>query len=156
MYIEASTPSFSWPTRWFWTAFLINTVWINASEVWRYFVYVMPMMRTHLSTVPDVAPMNLGVFAMWGVWDTILIAAATGYFWMFFRQFGSGLLSVLVSATTFWGAVFVIFWLAMFNMNLASPSIALTALPFAWLELAIAAAIVRYCFARSDRVAVGR
>jgi hypothetical protein len=35
----------------------------------------MPGTREHLSMVPGVAPMDWGVFAVWGVWDTIL----TGY-----------------------------------------------------------------------------
>lgn len=147
---------FTSPSRWFWIALLANTIWMNVSEVWRYFVFVMPMVRTHLAEVPGVAPMSLGVFAAWGLWDTILIAAATGFFWMFFRQFGLGLLTVLAAATSFWATVFVIFWFAMINMNLASLEIAAAALPLAWLELFVAAVIVRLCVRRGDRNEIGR
>ena len=58
-------------------AILINFVWINASEIFRYFVFVMPMMRDAFPSVPDVAPMNLAVFMVWGLWDCVLIAVAT-------------------------------------------------------------------------------
>lgn len=139
------------PPRWYWIALLVNMIWMNASEIWRYFAFVMPMMRTHLAEVPSVAPMNLKIFAAWGVWDTILIVSATSFFWMFFRQVGTGFLAVAGAATSFWVTVFVIFWFALINMNLASLEIALTALPLAWLELIVAAAIVRFCFVRNAR-----
>ena len=41
---------------------LANFVWINASEVFRYFAFVMPMMRQALPQVPDVAPMSVAIF----------------------------------------------------------------------------------------------
>ena len=37
-----------WTPLWgraFWLTLLCNGVWINASEVFRYFAFVMPMMR---------------------------------------------------------------------------------------------------------------
>jgi hypothetical protein len=51
----------------------IVSVWINASEIFRYFTLVMPMTRETLATVPNVAPMNLPVFLVWGLWDTLLV-----------------------------------------------------------------------------------
>lgn len=138
------------PPRWFWMGLIVNMIWMNISEVWRYFVFVMPMMRHHWAGVSDVAPMNLGIFAAWGAWDTILILAANGFYWMFFRQFGRGVFAVVAAATSFWAAVFVIFWLAMINMHLASIKIVATALPLAWLELVVAAVIVRFCITRQD------
>jgi hypothetical protein len=46
-------------------ALLINFLWINTSEVFRYFAFVMPMMRDAFPNVPDVAPMNVPVFLIW-------------------------------------------------------------------------------------------
>ena len=48
-------------------ALIVNFIWINASEVFRYFAFVMPMMREAFPMVPNVAPMNLPVFMIWGV-----------------------------------------------------------------------------------------
>ena len=44
-------------------ALLVTTVWINASQVFRYFVFVMPMMHEALSGVGNFAPMDLIIFA---------------------------------------------------------------------------------------------
>jgi len=123
-------------------ALAVNFVWINASEVFRYFAFVMPMMREAFSTVPDVAPMNLAVFMVWAVWDTILVAAATLIPWMALKVFGGSVRNAVLAGTGVWFTVFVIFWLAAFNMNLATPAILLTALPLAWLEMVVAALVV--------------
>ncbi|NOY42989.1 MAG: hypothetical protein GXP26_14285 [Planctomycetes bacterium] len=53
---------------------LLVSIWVNVSEVFRYFAIVMPAMRRDLAAIPNVAPMNWPVFAVWGVWDTILAA----------------------------------------------------------------------------------
>jgi len=131
-------------------AFVANTLWINASEVFRYFALVMPMMRSALPQIPDVAPMNLPVFAIWGVWDTILVAVATGFAWLFFERLGGGCRNALLAGTAIWLAIFCIFWLAAFNMNLAPGNVALTALPLAWLEMVVAAGIVDLCRTRFE------
>lgn len=51
----ASTLSFVDPVPFAWRALLlillVNAPWINASEVFRYFVFVMPMMRAALPQV---------------------------------------------------------------------------------------------------------
>jgi hypothetical protein len=131
-------------------AFLLNLFWVNASEVFRYFVFVMPMLRQSLSDVSGVAPMNIPVFMAWGVWDTIVIVAIVGVSWLVFERFGTTRVAAIVSATATWLAIFVIFWFAMFNMNLATPKIVAIALPLAWLEMMVAALIVRWCLMRKS------
>ena len=69
-------------------AFALNLIWVNASEVFRYFAFVMPMMRETLSMVPDVAPMSLPVFLVWGVWDLLIVAAITGATWIYIDRAG--------------------------------------------------------------------
>jgi hypothetical protein len=56
---------------------LLVNIWVNVSEVFRYFVFVMPATRKFFSNVPGVAPMNWDVFSIWDVWDTILTTMIT-------------------------------------------------------------------------------
>lgn len=120
---------------------LIVSIWVNVSEVFRYFIIVMPETRDFLSVVPGVAPMNLSVFAIWGAWDMVLTASTVFMFWLTSQAFGNNYRSVVVAGTMSWVFFFVLFWVAMYNMALAHLSLALKALPLAWLELVIASYI---------------
>jgi len=130
------------------TALALNLLWVNLSEIFRYFLFVMPMMRQSLAMVPDIAPMNLPVFMVWGLWDTILVLAVTFASWLMLERFGHSIAMALLAGTAVWMAIFVILWLALVNMNLASPRIVLIALPLAWIEMVVAAEIVRWCIRR--------
>ncbi len=123
---------------------LFATLWINASEVFRYFVFVMPMVREDLAMVPNVAPMNWGIFAIWGAWDTLLTIMVVVMTWLVSERFGPTLKSALWAGFASWCFLFVLFWIAQFNMNLASPAIVLTALPLALLEMLVASVIVMW------------
>ena len=140
----AETLQQPFPTRAFLITLVINGLWINASEIFRYFAFVMPMMRDAFETVPGVAPMNIQVFLSWGGWMAILLVALTGFVWLYLEKFGYGVWNALTSATLFWAATFVILWLGLYNMNLATPQIMAVALPLAWLELAIGAVIINW------------
>jgi hypothetical protein len=129
-------------SRAFWMALAINTVWINVSEIFRYFIFVMPMMRELLTQVPNIAPMNVAVFLVWGIWDTIIVVAATTFVWFCLEHFGRNWRVALVAGTALWITIFVILWLALFNMSLASISVLAIALPLSWFELIVAAQIV--------------
>ena len=131
-------------------ALIVNFVWINASEVFRYFAFVMPMMREAFPMVPDVAPMNLPVFMIWGVWDTILILTATLLPWMAMKVFGASAFRAVCYGTGVWMSVFVILWLGLYNMNMATFGIIAIALPMAWVEMVIAALIVWWFTARDQ------
>lgn len=132
------------PVRAFLLTALLAAIWINASEVARYLLVVMPMMRAALPSVDGVAPMDLGVFAIWGVWDTLLVLVTTLFVWLHLARFGRTVAQALLAGTLVWAAVFVILWLALFNMNLAPGDVVAAALPLAWLELAVAALVVRW------------
>ncbi|WP_299043265.1 hypothetical protein [uncultured Tateyamaria sp.] len=134
----------------FFHALAANFIWINISEVFRYFVFVMPMMRDAFPEVPDIAPMNLPVFLIWGLWDTILVLAATFIPWLALRQFGGTTRTALIAGTGVWVTIFGILWLGLFNMYLATIGILLAALPLAWLEMVVAALIVWWFCFRSD------
>ena len=123
-------------------ALAVNFVWINLSEVVRYFALVMPMMREAFPQIPDVAPMSLPVFLVWGLWDLILIGAVTGFCWLFVERFGASWANGVLAGSCAWAGIFGILWLGLWNMNLATPAILVTALPLAWIELAVAGLIV--------------
>lgn len=129
-------------------ALATNFIWINASEVFRYFAFVMPMMRDAFSALPDVAPMNIPVFLVWGVWDTILVVTATLLPWMAQKVFGVSVMKAVAYGTGVWFAVFVILWLGVYNMNLATPGVLALALPLVWIEMVVAALIVWWFTAR--------
>lgn len=133
-----------------WLAFGLNMLWINASEVFRYFAFVMPMMRDAFPMIPDVAPMNLPVFMIWAVWDTVLVASVTVIAWLALDKFGTAFQASLTVATGIWATIFVILWLGLFNMNLATPPVLILALVLAWIEMFVAVLIVRWCMHRSS------
>jgi hypothetical protein len=135
-------------TRAFWVALTINVVWINASEIFRYFVFIMPMMRDLLPQVPN---MNVTVFLIWGVWDTIIVVAATTFSWFFLDRFGRDWRMAFLAGTTLWITAFLILWLALFNMSLASINVLAIALPLSWFELIVAAQIVNWSMSVFNR-----
>jgi hypothetical protein len=127
---------------------LFVSLWVNASEVFRYFVIVMPETRAFLSMVPDIAPMNWPVFFIWGAWDTLLTASIVFMYWLVAQAFGNNLRSVMIAGIASWVSFFVLFWVGMCNMSLAEPRLAFIALPLALLETAVAAYIASRLYAR--------
>ncbi|MEM6446976.1 MAG: hypothetical protein AAF704_10490 [Cyanobacteria bacterium P01_D01_bin.123] len=128
---------------------LLVSIWVNASEVFRYFIIVMPKTRIYLAAISEVAPMDWGVFAIWGIWDTILTALIVFVFWIVSQNFGNNTRSILIAGTLCWALFFLLFWVGMVNMNLAQWSLALIALPLAFLETVVASFIASRLFARS-------
>ena len=128
---------------------LIVSIWVNLSEVFRYFVILMPATRQFLKMVPDVAPMNWAVFSVWGVWDTILTASLVFMYWLMTQTFGNTTRSILLTGTAFWSFLFLLFWIGMCNMGLAEPKLALIALPLAWFEMVVACFITSHLYARA-------
>jgi len=132
-----------------WFALLLNFVWINLSEVFRYFVFVKPMMQEALPALPDVAPMSVPIFLIWGVWDTILVISVTLIAVLALDRLGSAPGTIFKVATGIWVSIFVILWLGLYNMNLAPPEVLLVALPLAWFEMFAAVHLVAYAMRRS-------
>ena len=120
----------------------LTSIWVNASEVFRYFVLVRPEMHEYLSTVPNVADMNFAIFAIWGLWDTLLTALYVFLFWLCANVFGNNVKSILISGVMSWCFFFLLFWVGMANMNLSSWGYLLIVLPLALIETLIAAYII--------------
>jgi hypothetical protein len=132
-----------------WRVILANFVWVNSSEVFRYFIFVRPMMQEALRPLPDVAPMNIPVFLIWGIWDLLVILSVTGFVWLFLERFGPTFRNALIAGSLMWVTIFVILWLGLYNMNLAPASVPMIALPLAWIEMIVAALIVRWGMQKS-------
>lgn len=135
------------PWRLYAITVLIVSMWIHASENFRYLLFVRPMLSQSLAMVPNIAPMNLPVFISWGVWDTMLAAMTTLYFWLYARAFGATARSAVISGTLSWLSSFVFFWHAFANLNLATFADLLVEPSLSWVELVVASLIARSCFA---------
>lgn len=118
---------------------LIVSVWINISEVFRYFVLVMPRVKSYFQNQSGIAEMDLGIFSIWGFWDTLLTAVLVFIFWLYAKSFGNNNKSVFVSGTLVWLSVFVIFWVATANMGLSNWKILIITLPLSLLEMIVGA-----------------
>ena len=134
--------------RAFLTALAANFVWINASEIWRYLAVVKPLLHQTFPGRADIAPFDLQSFAIWSVWDSILILAATGFYWIYLDWAGRQIAQALKAATYFTVTVFGLLWLGIFNMGLVPPNFMWAALPLAWVEQAVAALIVYWAMGR--------
>lgn len=136
----------AFPWRAFVLVTLVVSLWVNASEVFRYFVIVKPAMSVSLAMVPNVVPMSLPIFLVWGIWDTLLTAMIVLMYWLVAERFGEGWRSVAAAGGLSWIFFFVLFWLGLFNMNLATPDLAARALPLALVETLIASWIAERTF----------
>lgn len=144
----AAVPAPRLPSRGFRIALIGNLVWINASEIWRYLAVVRPMIQAIFPGQPDKAPFTLPIFASWTLWDTWLILAATGFYWLYLSWAGRTVAQALAAASFLTITIFGLIWLGVFNMGLLPPDFIWTAVPLAWAEQAIAALIVRWAMGR--------
>ena len=128
---------------------LITSIWINVSEVFRYFVLVRPRVKSFFEDKAGIAEMDWGIFAIWGFWDTLLTAVLVFIFWLYSKSYGFNIKSVMISGTIVWSAVFVIFWVATANMGLSDWRILLITLPLSWLEMVVGAWIALKLFSKS-------
>ena len=118
---------------------LYTSIWINISEVFRYFIFVRPRVKLFFKDTLSVANMDWGIFAIWGLWDTLLTGVLVFFFWLYSKTFGNSNQSVLIIGTLVWVAIFVIFWVATANMGLSDWNILWITLPLSWVEMYIGA-----------------
>jgi hypothetical protein len=125
---------------------LIVSLWVNASEVFRYFVIVRAEMQSTLAMVPNVASMDFTIFSIWGIWDTLLTMLTVFLYYLFSEKFGRNTSSIIKSAAMSWAFVFVIFWVATANMNLARWAFIPIPLSLALFELVVATFLTNWLF----------
>ena len=134
------------PWRLYVATFLITSMWIHASENFRYLLFVRAMMQESLSMVPDVAPWNLTVIISWGIWDTMLSAMTVLTWWLYAQVFGPTVRSAIIAGTISWLSSFVFFGHALANLNLAAFAELSVEMSLSWLELVVAILIAHWCF----------
>lgn len=131
---------------------LLTSIWVNVSELVRFFAYVKPELQSFLVGVPNVLAMDeLGILLIWGAWDTLLSALYVYLFWLCAQVFGNNRKSILMSGIMAWAFFFVLFWVGSANMNLARWSSLLIILPLTLLETVVAAAIASKLYTRKNR-----
>ena len=128
--------SFNWKS--YFIVVVITSIWINVSEVFRYFVFVIPNVKEYWQGIEHVGDMNWTIFAIWGLWDMILTAMAVFIFWLYTQRFGNNIRSVVSSAIIVWMFFFVLYWVGAANMGYSDWSILWIVLPLSLLELLIA------------------
>ena len=111
---------------------LITSIWVNASENFRYFVFVLPRMQ-------ETPSMDWFVFSIWGVWCMILTTVLVFITWLCANHYGKTTKTIFIAGTTCWATLFLLFWIAMINMNLAKVSVLVYTLPLSWLEMIVGA-----------------
>lgn len=134
-------------------AFWLNFVWMNVSEMLRYFLVVKPLVRADFAMVPGIVPDTPLVGALWVLWDVLLIAVTTAWCWLAIDRFGLERRVAVAVGTLVWATIFVLLWLGVHNMGLATPRILAAALPLAWVELVVSALLVRRVMMRDYREA---
>lgn len=117
---------------------LLVSLWVHLSEVFRYFVFITPALKASLPMIPDVAPMNLIVFMIWGAWDTLLTLLLVFTYYLAASHYQSTSRAIFVSAMIVWG-FFWILWVGVINMGMGDSSLLIRALPLAGIEVLIAA-----------------
>jgi len=127
---------------------LITSIWINASEVFRYFVFVMPRVQNFFNYKEDVAVMDWGIFSIWGLWDTLVTAILVFIFWLYAKTFGFTIKSAVTAGVITWVAIFVVFWVATANMGLSEWKSLLVILPLCLLEMLVGAWIALKLYSR--------
>ncbi len=68
--------------------------------------------------------------------------------WLMLVQFGVSRKTALLAGSFVWLTIFGVFWLGLFNIYLATRPIMSIALPLAWVEVVVAACIVRWSVVR--------
>lgn len=52
---------------------LIVSLWVNASELVRYFGYVRPQMQDYFTYIPQMGKIwDIQILAVWGFWDGLI------------------------------------------------------------------------------------
>jgi len=125
---------------------LLTSIWVNVSEIFRYFVIVRPKLQHYLSMVPNIASIDLKIFSIWGIWDTLLTMLNVFMYYLLAERYGREKSSILYAGTLSWAFFFLLFWIGMPNMSLVNWSFVWLPLTLAWIEMIIASFISDWLF----------
>ncbi len=138
--------SFDW--KQFIIVTLITSLWVQASEIFRYFVLVIPRVKTFWNDLGTIAHMDILIFLIWGVWGTVLTGMVVYFFWLYAQVYGNNRKSIWISGILSWMFFFVLFWIGAANMGYSDWSILWITLPLSLIELIVASWIASLLFKR--------
>ena len=89
---------------------LITSIWVNISELIRYFAYVRPEMIEYFPSIQNMGEIwNFQILLVWGFFDTLLVVLYVFLFWLSAQVFGNNRKSILISGFMSWSFFFVLF-----------------------------------------------
>jgi len=138
--------SFNW--KQFIIVTLITSLWVQASEIFRYFILVIPRVKTFWNDLDTIAHMDIPIFLIWGVWGTVLTGMVVYFFWLYAQVYGNNRKSIWISGILSWMFFFVLFWIGAANMGYSDWSILWITLPLSLIELIVASWIASLLFKR--------
>ena len=131
---------------------LIVSVWVHLAEASRFFLIVTPIMEKEIPQLPLVTEVSLGTWISWAIWDTLLSSMYVWMTWLTIQVYGKSLKYGIFAGVISWVFFFLLFWIAMLNMNLASLKVVLIALPLALVETIIASCFAVFIFSRQEKL----
>jgi len=138
--------SFNW--KQFLIVTLITSLWVQGSEIFRYFVLVIPRVKYFWNDLDTVVQINIPIFLIWAVWGTLLTGMVVYFFWLYSRIYGNNRKSIWISGILSWAFFFVLFWIGAANMGYSDWSILWITLPLSLFELLVASWIASFLFKR--------
>ncbi len=130
---------------------LLTSIWVNVSELVRYFGYVRPEMQEYFPFISNMGVIwDVQIIAVWAFFDTLLVALYVYLFWLCAQVFGNNRKSILISGFMSWCFFFVLFWVGSANMYLSNWSTLLVVLPLALLETLVASYIASKLYLRKS------
>lgn len=127
---------------------MVTSIWVNISELVRYFGYVRPKMQAFFSHPQMGKIWDIQILAVWGFWDSLITCLYVFLFWLCAQVFGNSSKAIVISGVMSWCFVFVLYWVASANMFLAEWSNLLVVLPMALLETLVASFIASRLYMR--------
>lgn len=129
-------------------ALIASGLWIMVLECIRAFLIVLPMTKAAFPDFAGIAPMNMPIFISWTVWMVLLIWLTAYSYWLHARVSGHNTRSVIVAGSFATAFSLLLFWIANVNMGTGTVTVALIAVPWAWVELVVACQITRVVLQR--------
>ena len=127
---------------------LIGLVWVQISEIWRYFAIVKPETVRYFSAISIDEMSHVDNVIVWGLWGTLLTFSSLVIYRLVRQRIGKGIKTVFMSTVLSWGHFFVLFWIGSANMGLAEWSFVAIPLSLSFIELLVLNLLV-------DRVWIG-
>ncbi len=118
---------------------LITSLWVHAWETFRYLSFIRPSLIEDFGE--GVALFDLPRFLIWGFWDTLLTGLIVFSLVLFTIVYGNNGGYRTKSIVFSWLFFFGLFWVGMYNMQLADLELTLLSIVLSFVEVVIAVII---------------